>query len=406
MTTDAHVRRAAAGALLLGLALLMPACTLDRSPILTLGFVYECTALVRDGAGNAVPVSCGDMLLAGGAPRVFSIEDAPGPGGETPRERALGDWSRYLRRRLADPAATPEFRARFGNGPHCLLSIDVRRTDAAAPLSPAESGAPLADCGVPPLPAACGNPPGVTPRVNVAPPDVDFGSVPVGTPSSDVLVTLSNSGAGRLCLAAPAFDAALSPHLSDFTLDATDCLPRSSAELAAGYTFLEAARPACILRARLSPSAAGERRAVLRVGSGDLLRPRVDVALVGQGQPGVLRAAPSPLCLNTMPVSVPPFGICYRANLALINDGPGTVVVTSVALPADASDYALGGFAPGRPGAVGFESGVPLAAGASLTMVVRECGAAPPDTLLVVASNAATPLLNVPFLSFASGCTP
>ncbi len=406
MTTDAHVRRATAAALLLGLVLLLPACSLERRPIIDLGFVYECTALVRDGAGNAVPVSCGDMLLAGGPPRIFSADDFPGPGAETPRDRMLAQWSRYLRRRLEDPAASSEFRARFGNGPHCLLSLDVRRTDATAPISAVEAGLPLTDCGLPPLPAACGNPPGVTPHVDVAPPLLDFGPVPVGLASAETIVTLSNSGAGRLCLSAPALDVALSPHLADFTLDASDCLPRISAETDAGYTFLESARPSCLLRLRLTPAAAGTRRAVLRVSSGDLLRPLVDVALSGEGQPGLLRAAPSPLCLNTTPVTVPPFGTCYRANLALVNDGPGAVNVTSIALPADATDYALGGFMPGRPGAVGFETGVPLAPGASLTMVVRECGAAPPDTALIVASNAAAPVLSVPFLSFISGCTP
>lgn len=400
-----RARRAAESALLAVLLLALPACTLDRSPILTLGFIYECTALVRDGAGNVVPVSCGDMLLGGGTPHVLSIEDAP-IGGELPRDRALSQWSRHLRRRLADPSASPEFRARFGSGPHCLLSIDVRRTDTTAPLTPAETGAPLADCGLPPLPAACGNPPGVTPRIDVSPPSVDFGPVPVGLGSADVFVTLSNSGAGRLCLGAPALDPALSPHLADFTLDATDCAPRSSDETAAGYTFLEAARPSCSLRLRLTPSAAGTRQAVLRASSGDLLRPVVDVALRGEGLPGVLRASPSPLCLNTPPVMVGG-RTCHRNTLALINDGPGSVTVTSLALPADAAaDWALGGFSPGRPGTPGFESGVPLTPGASLTFQVRECEGAATGTTLVVGSNAATPVLDVPFLSFAGGCTP
>ncbi len=402
----ASISQHARAALLAVLALILPACSLDRRPILDLGFVYECTGLVRDGAGNAVPVSCGDMLLAGGAPRVFSADDFPGPGGETPRERMLAQWSRYLRRRLEDPAASPEFRARFGGGPHCLLSIDVRRTDATAPVSPAETGAPLADCGLPPLPAACGNPPGVTPHVDVSPPLLDFGTVPVGSASPDAVVTLANSGAGRLCLAAPALDAALSPHLGDFTLDASDCAPRSSAELAAGYAFLESARPACSVRLRLTPSAAGAREAVLRVSSGDLLRPLVNVAASGVGAPGVLRAAPSPLCLNTPPVMVGG-RVCHRNNLALINDGPGAVNVTSIALPADAvADWALGGFLPGRPGAPGFETGVLLTPGASLTFQARECEGAATGTTLVVGSNASTPVLNVSFLSFATGCTP
>lgn len=406
MTTDAQVRRATTATLLFGLLLLLPACSLERRPIIDLGFVYECTALVRDGAGNAVPVSCGDMLLAGGAPRTFSADDFPGPGGETPRDRMLAQWSRYLRRRLEDPAASPEFRARFGNGPHCLLSLDVRRTDATAPISAAETGLPLLDCGLPPLPAACGNPPGVTPHIDVAPPLHDFGPVPVGVSSAEVLLTLSNSGAGRLCLSAPALDVLLSPHLADFTLDASDCSPRSAEELGAGYAFLDAARPSCSVRARLTPAAAGTRQAVMRVSSGDLLRPVVDVALGGLGVAGALRAAPSPLCLATP--SFPVGGrTCHRNTLALVNDGPGRVNVTSIALPADATtDWALGGFMPGRPGAPGFESGVLLDAGASLTFQVRECEGAATGTTLVVGSSAATPVLGVPLQSFASGCVP
>jgi hypothetical protein len=400
-----RLRRSVEGALLSVLMLGLPACTLDRSAILTLGFVYECTALVRDGAGNAVPVSCGDMLLGGGAPYVLSVEDAP-IAGELPRDRALAQWSRYLRRRLEDPSASPEFRARFGNGPHCLLSIDVRRTDTTAAITPTEAGAPLADCGLPPLPAACGNPPGVTPHIEVAPPLVDFGPVPVGIGSTDLVVMLSNSGAGRLCLGAPALDPAMSPHLADFALDATDCAPRSSEEIAAGYAFLEAARPACSLRLRLTPAAAGVRQATLRASSGDLLRPVVSVPLQGDGLPGMLRASPNPLCLNTPPVMVGG-RVCHRNNLALINDGPGRVNVTSIALPADAAaDWALGGFMPGRPGTPGFEAGVDLTPGASLTFQVRECEGTATGTTLAVASNAASPVLNVPFQSYATGCTP
>jgi hypothetical protein len=395
------LRRLRSAALLVGLVLMLPACTLDRSPILPAYHVYTATAMVRDGAGNVVPVSSDDPLFAGGAARVFATWDGVDSTGATAAARMEAQWTRYLRRRLEDPSASAEFRARFGNAPFCLLTATVVRQEATtgAP-GPDEAGSPLAGCGAPPLPAACGNPPGVTPTVSVSTPAVDFGSVPVGTSSGDAFVTISNSGAGRLCLSAPALDPALSPQLGDFSLDASDCAPRSAEEIAAGYTFLEAARPACNVRLGLTPSDPGTRRAVLRVSSGDLLTPIVDVPAAGFGQAGVLRASPSPLCLNTPPVPVPGMGMCHRNNLTLINDGPGRVDVRSLALPAGAlTDWAVGGYVPAPPP-------LTLAPGGTLSMTVRLCNADPPDTMLIVSSNSTTPVLEVPFLSFTSGCTP
>lgn len=392
--------RVCAAALLTGLVLLLPACTLDRRPIVgPPNHLYTATAFIRDGAGNVVPVTHDDTLFAGGAPPVLATFDAVDSSGATARDRILATWTRYLRRRLEDPSASPAFRARFGNAPFCLVSAEVVRQAATGTPGPAETGGPLTTCTAPTLPAACGNAPGVTPRVDVGPPSLTFGSVPVGVASADETVTISNVGAGRLCLSTPALEPS-SPQLADFSVDASDCAPRSSDEIAAGYAFLDAARRSCDVRVRLTPSGSGLRQAWLRVSSGDVLQPVIDVPALGFGEAGVLRAAPTPLCLNTPPVTVPGLGTCHRNNLTLINDGPGHVTLRSLALPAGAlSDWAVGGYSPGPPP-------LTLIPGATLSMVVRVCNAAPPDTTLIVSSNSTTPVTEVPFLSFTSGCTP
>lgn len=382
------------------LALVLPACSLDRSVPVAPRHAYTASAQVRSGDGRTVPVGSDDLLLAGGTPSVLATWDGLSSSGETAEARMLAQWTRYLKRRLEDPAASAEFRARFGNPPFCLVSAAVRRTEATATPSPDEPGDALETCSTP-MPDSCGNAPGVVPRLEATPPDVDFGAVPVGTLSTDTLVVLANAGAGRLCLDSPALDPALSPQLGDFDLDGSDCVPRSAEELAMGRTILDVSRPTCSLRLRFTPSDAGLRQAVLRLASGDPAQPVQNAALSGVGQPGVLRAVPSPLCLNTEPVMVGGLGICHRHNLRLVNDGPGVVTMRSTTLPAGSTDWALGGFVPGRPPDI-----APLAPGAEVSMVVRVCGSDPPDTTLVVASNASLPSFEVTFLRPASGCVP
>lgn len=376
------------------LALLSGACSLERSPIVSPSFRYTATAQVRAAGDRLVTINSDDLLFAGAAPIALATHDDLSSSGETAAERMLDQWTRYVRRRLEDPAASAEFRDRFGSGPFCLVTAGVRRTESVATPSPAETGPALDACG--PGPDACGNPPGVTPVLDVSPPAVDFGPVPVGATTPDLTLTLSNAGAGRLCLDAPRLDPLLSPQLADFTLDVSDCAPRPGGD----RTVLDVGRPSCTARLRFSPTDPGTRRAVLRVTSSDPARPTVDVAVSGLGQAGVLRPTSNPFCPNATPVTVGGRA-CYRRTLSFVNDGPGSVTIQPLALPGAAvasGDWATGGYAPAPPP-------VTLAPGGTLSLQVRGCEGAS-DVPLSVPSNSTTPTLEVTLLSPDSGCTP
>ncbi len=170
----------------------------------------------------------------------------------------------------------------------------------------------------------------------------DFGLVPVGSTTPDLSLVLSNAGAGRLCLDAPRLDPMLSPQLADFTLDVSNCAPLPGED----RTVLDVGRPSCTVRLRFSPPDPGTRRAVLRLTSSDPVQPVLDLPVSGQGQPGVLRAVPSPFCPNSVTVTVGG-RTCHRNTLTLINDGPGFVTVSSGALPG--ADESSGDWAKGFP---------------------------------------------------------
>lgn len=386
---------------LAALVLSLPSCSLERRAILSPMFVYTCTASVRNASGDVIDVDGGDVLLAGGtAAPTFSTFDADS-GGATPRERVLSQWRRYLERRLTDPAVSPEFRARFGSGPFCVTAIDVVRTDVMRTATSAETGPEIATCTPLPPPGSCGNPAGVVPSIAVDMPSVDLGSLPVGAPSAVVTLTLFNGGAGRLCLDAPMFDPARSPHLADFTLDASDCVPRSAEELAAGVAILQAGvRPACLVRVRLTPSDPGERRALLRATTPGSTVPPVEIPLVGQGLPGAVTASSNPLCFNVPAVTVPGRGTCYPQRLNLSNAGPGSLTVRSVALPAAAmaAGWEIESTSSALP--------VTLTPSGILTLNLRACAADPPDAVLTVLSNGSVSPFDVTLLRPGSGCVP
>ncbi len=393
-----HAARAARVALGALLAVLLGACSLERHPILEPRHVYTASAQVWSGDGPAlrlVTINSDDMTFAGSAPPVLATADGTDFTGLTAEQRVLDQWTRYLKRRLEDPAASAEFRARFGSAPFCLSAAGARRTEAiAASPTPAETGDPLSSEACTGR-DTCGNPPGLVPRLDVSAPAVDFGLVPVGTTTPDVALTLSNGGAGRLCLDAPRLDPLLSANPGDFTLDVTDCAPRPGE----GQTRLDPARPSCHVLLRFTPADPGPRRAVVRVTSGDPLRPALDVAVSGQGQPGVLRTTPSPFCPNAATVTVGG-RTCHRNTLSLVNDGPGVVTIRSGALPA--ADEASGDWAKGFPAGPPPSS---LAPGGSYPVALRGCDGAA-DSTFTVSSNSATPTLEVPLPSPDGGCTP
>ncbi len=394
-----HAVRAARVALGALLAVLSGACSLERHPIVAPRHLYTATAQVWSGDGptlRLVTVNSDDMTFAGGAPPVLATIDGVDPfTGLTAEQRLLDQWARYLKRRLEDPAASPEFRARFGAAPFCLSAASVRRTEAVSTAPPlAETGDPLTSTACTGR-DTCGNPPGIVPALEVSPPATDFGPTPVGASTPDATVTLANAGAGRLCLDAPRLDPLLSANPGDFTLDVTDCAPLPGE----GQTVLDTTRPSCSVRLRFTPADPGPRRAVLRVTSSDPARPVADVAVAGQGQPGVLRATPSPFCPNAVTVTVGG-RTCHRNTLNLVNDGPGAVTIGSATLPT--TDEASGDWAKGFP------SGAPpvtVAPGGTYPVALRGCDGAP-DSAFTVGSNAAAPVLEVPLPSPDGGCTP
>jgi hypothetical protein len=390
---------------LLGVVSALPACSLERRPILPEYRTYTASAVVTNGAGDAVSTFSGDPVLTGGM--ALALTDRWGSDPDGP-ERAREHWLRYLRRRLEIDAVGPEFRARFGGGPFCVRDVALTPAERAGAPAPEETADPLPDCDAPGFPPAC-RADGSTPTLELSPPsEVDLGSARVGTPSAPSLVTIANAGDGRLCLSAPALDPALSPNPEDFGVDATDCLPLSDEERAAGFTFLDATRPSCSVRVTATPGEDGLRQASLRVSSSDAARPVVRLGLSVRGVAGAL-VAPSSVCFAVPIAEYPGLGPCRRRQVSIRNDSPAEVTVRSVSLPAEAERrWLLREFVPGRPGDPGFESGVRLAAsGGTLTLNAYVCAPDPADsTTLTIATNAIPAVLDIPFLNPDSGCTP
>lgn len=105
------------------------------------------------------------------------------------------------------------------------------------------------------------------PEIAVAPLDVDFGDVNIGSTGTTV-VTVSNTGAQPLTVSGVALDPAGSP----FAISAAPALP---ATIAPGATL--------DVPIAFSPNAAAVRTATLRITSDDLDESVVQVALAGRG---------------------------------------------------------------------------------------------------------------------------
>ncbi len=123
-----------------------------------------------------------------------------------------------------------------------------------------------------------------TAGVTALPPNVDFGSLTVGTPAGSQTVTVTNKGSGNLT-----FDTTTGashngmvisgPNAADFALSGTDC----TATLAPGAS--------CKIFVRFTPSAAGARGATLTL-SNDAANSPQTVALTGTGtDPGAAGTA-------------------------------------------------------------------------------------------------------------------
>jgi NaMN:DMB phosphoribosyltransferase len=170
------------------------------------------------------------------------------------------------------------------------------------------------------------------PVASASPPSVDFGAVPVGQTSTTATVTLTNSGAGTLRIAAFGINAA-SVNQADFVLLAGGTCSVASA-LAAGQS--------CTALVRFKPTAEGSRSGILRFWV-NTAAGRLDVALAGTATPGSL---PNPLAS----VASVDFGAVAvgqtsdPATVTVTNAGPGTLEFASFGITAasvNQSDFVL-----------------------------------------------------------------
>lgn len=401
-----HPARAAGLLSALGLALILPSCCDDP-----LRGSYRLVATLRDPAtGRTEMVTSGDAELMGG----FSIRYCDDRDPNVTRARVLREWSRFLRRRVAEASAPAAVRARFAGASWCLASSggDVfprgpryggGGDPCPAPTCPAEStDTELPACpALPPPPIACDMPgaPAGSPTLALTSEGLDFGGLPVGQSAPAQTVTVSNSGGGALCLRALDFNAMRTRHRGDFTLDLGDCRPSTPDDLRNAAVVLMGGRT-CSFSAAFQPQADGPRQAVLQVDTNDAARPQVLVNLAGTGNGGRLLPNESPLCFN-----VPPDGAgCRRRGLIFTNEGPGTVTVSSLALPVP-SDWSIELITP--PGAATLPpAGVTLAPGERLTVNLVSCTDTGRREIFVAASNATMSPAEVSLLPASSGCSP
>lgn len=392
--------------LALSLGVVLPNCCEDPHR-----GAYNLVATLRDPAtGRTEMVTSSDVALMGD----FNIRFCDDRDFNVTRARVLREWSRFLRRRVADASAPAAVRARFAGSAWCLASAggDVFRhgpryggggDPCPQPECPVEgSDAQLPACPVmPPPPVACDMPgaPAGTPSLALTSEGLDFGGLPVGQRTPTQSVTLSNSGGGALCLRALDFNAMRTRHRGDFALDLGDCRPSTPDDLRNMAVVLMAGRT-CSFSAAFQPQADGPRQAVLQVDTNDAARPQVLVNLAGTGNGGRLLPNEAPLCFNVPPDA----GGCRRRGLIFTNEGPGSVTVSSLALPVP-SNWSIELITP--PGVATLPpAGVTLAPGERLTINLVSCADTGRREIFVAASNATMSPAEVALLPASSGCSP
>lgn len=375
--SERHRRLRAAAVAVIALA--VTGCSINRAGVTATYRVWWGFATIQEepapGATPAPPVvvAWDDLVFTGDAPHPILEMDGT-VGGLTAEERVRSEWRKYVRRRL-ETATSPEFRARFGNGPRwCLLDDQVHWTRfMSRRAGTAEAGLELQACTGPlAAPAGlCANPPGITPILSVHPRTVNFGDAPAGGTGASVVMTVGNIGTGRLCAYPPVVAGEYHPR--DFLADASDCLPRTPDEVRTGRVFLDSGgRSSCQVRVTFRPTDPGRRSSSMRVSSTDAARPLAHVPLEGDGLRGALRN-PGLVCVN----EAIPGTSCHRGAFLLHNDGPGEVRVWSVAPPA--ADAAVWSVEP-------LTLPYTIAAGGDMPIGVRTCGATT-NTTLIVGSN-------------------
>jgi hypothetical protein len=399
----------------LALVLYLPACMsdcfLDRSGIVSDRFRYDCRAVIQSASGIRSEISTDNLMEFAGAdaPIFAAPEDAVG------QAVARDEWLRFLRRVLDERSGDETFRAVYGEGPWCVAGEpDVAATDVVVSWDEEnvanESAEPLGTCV---CGEECGNAEGVIPLLDVSPTPpgmpylVEFGSVPVGTPSVRE-VTFTNSGEGRLCLNPPAIHGS-STHPDDFVL-----LPLTGCAIDPdGQLVLEGVE-ACRFRVTFTPSQAGMRSARIpgARGCGDF------ITLVGNGTAGQLSASPAPACF--LPPSPP--DLCREVPIRIDNMSSGTVSLLSTSITSSgAGDWQLARLVNSDGTTIDLAAGpYALGAGQFVNALVRACELATDESALRVMHNgtdygtpgsptgdvdAGSPLV-VRLLPPGSGCTP
>jgi hypothetical protein len=227
------------------------------------------------------------------------------------------------------------------------------------------------------------------PMLGVDPPSLAFPPTPVGTVSAEQIVTVSNTGSGRICLATPALDFGESDHPEHFRVDAGDCARHEfGREDLLERTFLGHDRPSCEVHVRFAPTGPTVGVGRIRLSTNDPTRPVAFIDLTGTAQTGFVER-PASVCFNGGPAG------CFRKDVPLHNSGPGQVTIRSVSLGAS-PNWVLDPLS--LP--------VTLPVGEELTVHVSACPGATEDTVLTVASNGTVPLFDVRLLHPGGTCVP
>ncbi len=217
------------------------------------------------------------------------------------------------------------------------------------------------------------------PAASASPTSLSFGTQQIGTSSAPQKVTVSNTGGGRLSIAALAFS---SPHFSQ----TGNCV---AASLAAGQS--------CTVNVVFAPSASGTLTSTLSISHGAAGSP-LSIALTGVGstQPvPVVQASPATVAFPGVTVVGQPSAV---QSVTISSAGPGSVTLGTLAT--STNEFVIAGGNPGNCAAA-----MIIAQGASCTIDVRFTPSASGARTgsLSVASNGTPSLLSVALAGDATG---
>ena len=160
--------------------------------------------------------------------------------------------------------------------------------------------------------------------ISVTPASVSFGSQPVGTNSGTQAVTIANTGAADLQVAAP------SESSSHFEISTDNCGPTYPRTLTLGQS--------CTLSVRFTPQAAGSQTTNLTISSDDPDEATVNVELSGTGTVPEAALDPTSVGFGNQAVGV----ASSPATVTISNTGTATLAVSSISVVgANAGDFAV-----------------------------------------------------------------